>query len=167
VRTAIVEPRTANCLFRSAEAGRITEAPPPHPSTMAGLNCGLPSPLTWPDIHHAADVFIGIDDEATYEAMRELASAGIVAGESGAAALGGLLAVARGGSASQRSAAGLSGDAIVLIVNTEGATDPVNYRSVVGADPEQIRAEAERRRSASAVVEHVITHHPERSHTHG
>ena len=155
-RTAIVEPLTANCLFRSAEAGVLTEAPPPHPSTMAGLNCGLPSQLTWPVIRQTADVFIGIDDESAYEAMRALAESGIVAGESGAAALGGLLAVADGGSPEQRAAVGLAPGATLLLINTEGATDPVNYARVVGAPPEQIETEAPARRASAGVLRHGI-----------
>ena len=64
--------------------------------------------------------------------MRALAYEGIVSGESGAAALGGLLALAQHGTDEERSRAGLGEDACVLIVNTEGATDPTNYERVVG-----------------------------------
>lgn len=154
-RTAIVEPLTADCLFRSAQAGELTEAPPPHPSTMAGLNCGLPSQLTWPIVQRAADVFIGIDDDSAYEAMRLLAANGVVSGESGAAGLGGVLAVAEGGGDGQRAALGLGPDAVVLLVNTEGATDPVNYERVVGAAPERVEAEAAQRRHASGAIRHA------------
>lgn len=154
-RTAVVEPITANCLQRSAEAGELTEAPPPHTSTMAGLNCGLPSQLTWPIVQSTADVFVGIEDEAAFEAMRLLADSGIVSGESGAAGLGGILAVAESGSAEQKAALGLAADAVVLLINTEGATDPVNYQLVVGLTPEQVEAEAQARREASGVISHT------------
>lgn len=153
-RTVIVEPIDADCLLRSARAGELTEAPPPHTSTMAGLNCGLPSQLTWPIVQRTADVFIGIEDDAAYEAMRLLAASGVVSGESGAAGLGGLLAVAEHGSAEQRAALGLMPDAVVLLVNTEGATDPVNYERVVGIPPEQVEAEAPERRAAAGAIRH-------------
>lgn len=139
-RTAIVEPLSADCLFRSAQAGSLTESPPPHPSTMAGLNCGLPSQLAWPVVQLTTDSFIGIDDESAYEAMRAYAESGIVSGESGAASLGGLLAVAASGSDADRAALGLDADAVVLLINTEGATDPVNYERVVGLTPEQVKS---------------------------
>ncbi|MFV0428099.1 MAG: diaminopropionate ammonia-lyase [Arachnia sp.] len=151
-RCAIVEPLTANCLLRSARAGRITQAPPPHPSRMEGLNCGWPSELTWPVIQRGADVFLGIDDDATFEAMRLLAANGIVAGESGAAGLGGLLAVARQGTAAQRDHLGLTPTALVLLVNTEGATDPINYEYVVGVPPTQIESESSIRRDAAGAT---------------
>lgn len=151
--TVIVEPRSANCLLASARAGQLTEAPPPHDSTMAGLNCGLPSQLAWPVIDRTVDVFVGIDDEASDEAMRVYAESGIVAGESGAASLGGLLAVAESGDEDQRALAGLTADAVVLLINTEWATDPVNYQKVVGTSPDTVQGEADERRRASGVIE--------------
>ncbi|MEV0001508.1 diaminopropionate ammonia-lyase [Micromonospora sp. NPDC050980] len=134
-RTVVVEPTGANCLMASARAGRLAEVPGPHRSTMAGLNCGLPSVLAWPTVRAGADVFLAVDDDAAHRAMTELADAGVVAGESGAAGLAGLLAVARTGDPGDRTRTGLAPDACVLVVNTEGATDPVNYRRVVGHAP--------------------------------
>ena len=131
VSTAIVEPLTANCLMASARAGVMTEVPGPHRSDMAGLNCGLPSRLAWPIIASATDTFIAIDDEWAHEAMRALDGVGIEAGESGAAGLAGLLALTSDPSAA--AAAGLGPRSQVLIVNTEGATDPVNYAAVLKA----------------------------------
>lgn len=137
VRTVVVEPSSANCLMASARNDRLTEVPGPHRSTMAGLNCGFPSELVWPIIQAGTDLFVAIDDVWADEAMRSLAGVGIVAGESGAAGLGGLLAVASEQTA--RAAAGLDPDASVLLVNTEGATDPENYAEVVGSTPALVR----------------------------
>ncbi|PTA47489.1 diaminopropionate ammonia-lyase [Micromonospora sp. RP3T] len=131
-RTVVVEPTSANCLMASARAGRLAEVPGPHRSTMAGLNCGLPSVLAWPTVRAGTDVFLAVDDDAAHRAMAELARASVVAGESGAAGLGGLLAVALTGDPADRARAGLTPEACVLVVNTEGATDPVNYHRVVG-----------------------------------
>ncbi len=137
VRTVVVEPTSANCLMASARAGRLTEVPGPHRSTMAGLNCGLPSELVWPVVQAGADVFVAIDDAWTDEAMRALAAVGIVAGESGAASLGALLAAAEDDGL--RHAMGLAPAVSVLLVNTEGATDPENYARVVGRAPASVR----------------------------
>jgi diaminopropionate ammonia-lyase len=134
-RTVVVEPDTAHCLMTSARAGGITEVPGPHPSTMAGLNCGLPSVLAWPTVRDGTDVFVAVDDAAAFEAMRALATAGVEAGESGAASLAALLAVAEGGDAADRAVVGLVPDAVVLLVVTEGPTDPDNWASVVGRAP--------------------------------
>lgn len=130
--TVVVEPSSANCLMASARAGGLTLVPGPHRSSMAGLNCGMPSELVWPLLAAGTDVFVGIDDDYAEDAMRALAREGIVSGESGAAGLGGLLALAERGTPEERSRAGLHADACVLVVNTEGATDPANYERVVG-----------------------------------
>lgn len=129
--TVLVEPARANCLQASARRGAITLVPGPHPSSMAGLNCGLPSALAWPVVAAGTDVFVAVSDDYAEEAMRALAGAGIVAGESGAAGLAGLLALASDGVEAAR--AGLTESACLLVVNTEGATDPANYRRVVGS----------------------------------
>lgn len=150
--TVIVEPLSADCLLASARAGGITEAPGPHNSTMAGLNCGLPSQLAWPVISRTVDVFLGIEDEWANAGMRLLAESGIVSGESGAASLGGLLAVAELGGGTDRALTGMLPGATVLIINTEGATDPLNYETVVGLAPAIVVAEKQGRRAEAGVV---------------
>ena len=65
--------------------------------------------------------------------MRELAKIGVVAGETGAAGLGGLEALLTGPS-SQTMAGSLGVDSStrVLVICTEGETDPVAYARIVG-----------------------------------
>ena len=71
--------------------------------------------------------------------MRSLAGAGVVAGETGAAALGGFAAFATGPDcAPRRQAAAIDDTTTVLVLCTEGATDPVGYRSVFGRDPDSV-----------------------------
>jgi diaminopropionate ammonia-lyase len=119
-----VEPATAACVQASLRAGAIVEVPGPHRSIMAGLNCGTPSRIAWPTLLRGLDAVVAIEDEAAREAMRVLAKEGVVSGETGAAALAGLCAVrhtwARLGPASR-----------VLVLSTEGATDPDAYREIV------------------------------------
>ena len=73
-----------------------------------------------------------IDDDRADAAARRLAGVGVEAGESGAAGLAGLEAVA-----ADRECEGLRSalkwDQIrsVLIINTEGATDPERYARVL------------------------------------
>ncbi len=78
------------------EAGEIVTVPGPHDSIMAGLNCGRPSIVAWPIVSQGIDAFIAIPDERAREAMRALARAGIVAGETGAAGLAGLIELLTG-----------------------------------------------------------------------
>jgi diaminopropionate ammonia-lyase len=125
-----VEPADAACVLASARAGEVTEVPAPHRSIMAGLNCGLPSPLALPLLDAGIDDFVATADDDARWAMRELASAGVEAGESGAAGLAGLLAAHERGLGPEL---GLTRDATVMLLCTEGATDPDAYREVVGA----------------------------------
>ncbi len=60
----------------------------------------------------------------------------IVAGESGAAGLAGLLAALR--SPEARAALRLDDRSRVLLVNTEGATDPTRYAELVGLSPDEV-----------------------------
>jgi diaminopropionate ammonia-lyase len=124
----VVEPLSAACGLRSAEAGSPVLVPGPHDSIMAGLNCGMVSIIAWPVVSAGADVFVAIDDAAAESAMRSLADIGIVAGETGAAALGGLQAVVADGTID------LAGRR-VLVLCTEGATDPLAYRRITGRNP--------------------------------
>ncbi|GHF43158.1 diaminopropionate ammonia-lyase [Deinococcus metalli] len=126
------EPTRADCVRRSLEAGRLTEVPGPHTSIMAGLNCGTTSPLAWPYLRGGLSASVAIPDARAEEAMRLLAEDGVVSGESGAAGAGGLLDLLSGeGAALARAHLGFTPDSTVLVISTEGATDPEAYARIV------------------------------------
>lgn len=128
-----VEPLAADAILRSARAGRMVEVPGPHTSIMAGLCCGVPSLVAWPIISRGIDVFVAIADEWAREAMRALAGAGVISGETGAAGLAGLLALLSGSEREQHwRLLGLTPESRVVVISTEGATDPVAYQRIVG-----------------------------------
>jgi len=128
-----VEPLAAACVLRSLRAGRIVTVPGPHDSIMAGLNCGTPSLVAWPFLRAGLDAVVAVADERARQAMRDLAAAGIVAGETGAASLAGLAEATGGREAGRlRRALGLGPESRVLLLCTEGATDPDAYRRIVG-----------------------------------
>ncbi len=133
-RLVCVEPVEAACCLESAEAGSRRPASGSQRTIMAGLSCGEVSPEAWPVLRDSIDLFLAIGDGYAEEAMRLYAREGIVSGESGAAGLGALLALA--GEPSLREAAAalaLCRETSVLVVNTEGDTDPAGYRRVVAA----------------------------------
>lgn len=138
-----VEPHGADCLLRSARVGRSVTVPGPHRSCMAGLNCGTPSGIALPVLLAGMDAFVAIPDAAAHDAMRMLAEVGIVAGESGAAGLGGLIALRDHPERAQ--ALGIDADTRVLVVVTEADTDPGAYRRAVGATADEVRRRAEGR----------------------
>jgi diaminopropionate ammonia-lyase len=130
-----VEPLAAACVLASLRAGRMVTVPGPHHSIMAGLNCGTPSLVAWPSLLRGLDAVVAVDDVRARQAMRDLAAAGIVAGETGAASLAGLTELAAGPGAEEvRRAFGVGPDAKVLLLCTEGATDPDAYRRIVAGD---------------------------------
>jgi len=130
-----VEPTRAACVLRSVEAGGVVEVPGPHTSIIAGLNCGRPSPVAWPFVSGGISAFVAIPDARAEEAMRLLAEDGVVSGESGAAGLGGLLEVLAGPRRGEyRARLGMGAASSVLILSTEGATDPEAYARIVGHD---------------------------------
>ncbi len=129
-----VEPLHAACALASMEAREIVTVPGPHDSIMAGLNCGRPSMLAWPIVSRGIDAFIAISDERAREAMRALARAGIVAGETGAAGLAGLFELLIGAeSPRNREALEIDENTRALVIVTEGATDPESYHRIVAS----------------------------------
>jgi diaminopropionate ammonia-lyase len=124
----VVEPLSAACGLRSVEAGHPVIVPGPHDSIMAGLNCGTVSAVAWPAVSRGVDVFVAVSDGAAEQAMRDLADVGVIAGETGAASLAGLRAVA------ESDATTVAGRT-ALVLCTEGATDPAAYERIVGRPP--------------------------------
>jgi diaminopropionate ammonia-lyase len=89
----------------------------------------------WPVISRGLDRCVAVPDERAEAAMRRLADARIVAGETGAAALAGALAIA---GSDARAEVPFEPDATVLLPVTEGATDPANYERIVGRPPTHV-----------------------------
>ena len=67
----------------------------PTPGTaMAGLDCAEVSPAAWPDLRAGIHATVAVPEAAMRAAVRELAAAGLAIGESGAAPLAALRALA-------------------------------------------------------------------------
>jgi diaminopropionate ammonia-lyase len=126
-----VEPSSAACVMAAVRAGHLVEVPGPHRSIMAGLNCGLASLLALPTVTAAFDAFVAVDDDRCRAAIRALAESGLDVGETGAAALAGLLAMV----SEHRDELPLPPSATVLLLATEGVTDPANFERIVGRPP--------------------------------
>ena len=106
---------------------------------MAGLNCGEPCTLTWPILRDFAAFYFSCPDYVAAEGMRTYKrAANITSGESGAVTLGLLFELLR--SSALSNVAGqmnLNADSVVLLISTEGDTDPECYSRIVegGACP--------------------------------
>lgn len=133
VRLVSIEPVGADCALVSMRAGKIVTVPGPHTSIMAGLNCGTPSPVAWPLLSGGIDLFLAIEDARAIQAMRKMAQVEVTSGETGASGLGGLLEIMTGKNSTElRKKLDLTATSRVLVISTEGATDPANYARLVG-----------------------------------
>ena len=135
----IVEPEYIACIYQSAKMNDGK----PHPAIetgstiMAGLNCGEPCTITWPILRDFADWYYKCPDFIAALGMRLLGvpegdDESIVSGESGAVTTGLLYALLEKDEFVQlKELAGLDKNSVVLLFNTEGDTDPDNYRKIV------------------------------------
>ncbi len=142
-RGIVVEPMSADCLYQSALAGSPRPASGDLDTVMACLAAAEVSPLAWQVLATGAFAFMALDDAGAVDAMRFAAAPladdpALVLGESGAAALAGLMAAA--GERDARAALGLDAQARVIVIGSEGATDPEIYRRLVGRDPAAVAA---------------------------
>lgn len=136
-RLIVVEPVQADCLYQSVSSGRRVNVDIREESLMAGLSCGEVSTLAWSMIQPSVGDFVSINDDLVAPTMRMLAQAGadeaIIAGESAVPGLAVLLAASR--QTHLWNALGLDGESRVLVLGTEGATDPGIYQDLTGIDP--------------------------------
>lgn len=137
----VVEPARAACVVAAAQAGCVVKVAHGEATVMAMLECYEASPVAWRVLARAADAFMTVDEDEAIAVMRRLArpSAGdpvIVAGESGGVGLAGLIRAV----ADRQADLGLDGRSRVLVINTEGATDPHRYVELVGMSPADVLA---------------------------
>lgn len=142
-RFVVVEPLHADCVYRSLAARRPVVVEGSLDTVMAGLACGEVSELAWEILRGGASAAVRLDDAYALEAMKVLAApaAGdppIVAGETGGAGLGALLAARD--YPEMRATLALDADSRVLLLGSEGDTDPAIYRRVVGRSAQEVLA---------------------------
>ncbi len=126
----IVEPDNAACFYESIQIndGNPHRAKGDLSTIMAGLSCRVPNPIAW-DIHRDySDVFVSCKDELSALSMRALGNPlngdkRIVSGESGAIGLGVLMHIKKD--------LEIGKDSEILLISTEGDTDPKNYLDIV------------------------------------
>lgn len=135
-RVVIVEPEHAACLIASARAHAPTSVKIEEETIMAGLSCGEPSEIAWAVLTEVSHDFITIPDSVVAPAVRALAGGvwstdAIEAGESAVAGLCGLVC-----SATQndlRDVLKLDGGARVVLIGSEGVTDPDVFKAIMAA----------------------------------
>ena len=148
-RFIIMEPRQAACIFASVAAGDGKR----HAVTgdlntiMAGLACGEPNPLSWEILRDIPSGYVSCDNFTAANGIRILANSlpgdiAVEAGESGSVGVGLLdLLVNHPEFEELKTLLEIGPDSVPLFFNTEGATDPHNYREILwhGRYPSIIR----------------------------
>jgi diaminopropionate ammonia-lyase len=135
-KVIVVEPRAADCLYQSALSEKPTNSCGNLETVMACLSAGEVSLLAWDILSRSANTFMILSDETIAPSMRRLAKLGVVSGESGAATLAGLAAICQNPTA--RMSLDIDHDSRILLLSTEGATDPEIYKKLVGVEAGEI-----------------------------
>lgn len=136
----VLEADAADCHYQSALAadGDIRIVTGDLNTMMAGLACGEPNPISFDILKNHAACFVSCPDWVSARGMRLLArpddgDPAVVSGESGAIGMGFIDAVMTDPAyEALRNALRLDESSVVLMFSTEGATDPENYRRIVG-----------------------------------
>lgn len=141
-KLVVVEPIEADCHLQSAQAGRPVVVAGALDTVMAGLACGEVSPAAWQIVSAAASAYVALDDRYALAAVRAFAAPvrgdpAIVSGETGAAGLAALLAAQQ--HAPLRALLDLDATSRVLLLGSEGDTDPEIYRRITGRSAEEVR----------------------------
>ena len=135
----VAEPDKADCIYQSGchPDGAAVNVTGDLDTIMAGLACGELNPLGWEILKNCSRHFLSVEDKVAALGMRILGNPlpgddVVISGESGAIGIGLLYAIARHPDAARiKESLKLDEHSVVLLFNTEGDTDPVNYRNVV------------------------------------
>lgn len=128
-----VESHMSACMRDSLVAGTPTLVDITEETLMAGLSCGEVSDLAWDILKPTVSHCVTVGDEAVAPLMRWFhhRAESIEAGECSTSGLAALLVMHEDRAAWEQLS--MTPESVVLLVGTEGATDPDFYRQTVGA----------------------------------
>lgn len=135
----VCEASAADCLYRSAEAktGNLVNVTGDLQTIMAGLACGEGNTIGWDILKNHVTVFASCPDWMSAKATRIYANPMgndplIISGESGSVPLGLCYTALHDEDAKElKEALKLDENSNILVISTEGDTDPVRYREIV------------------------------------
>lgn len=140
IQIITTEPEKACCFYESCcRGGRESVIYSGTVETiMSGLACAEPNPIAWPLIRDGAQHMMICHDTVAEEGMQRYFNPladdpQIISGESGAVTLGLLEQLCTNNSYDDiRAELDLNENSVVLLINTEGDTDPVNFDRITG-----------------------------------
>ncbi|KAL5257964.1 hypothetical protein ACHWQZ_G012798 [Mnemiopsis leidyi] len=132
-RFVCVEPTDADCIYENVRVGGDGKlaCQGQTESVSAGLNCGIPAYKTaWPILRDHCSAYVALGDGWPIAAVRELHKHGVISGESGCCGYAVLMAARKDDQ--MREDLKLNDQSVVLVVNTEAATDPDFFDEIIG-----------------------------------
>jgi diaminopropionate ammonia-lyase len=135
----VCEASAADCLYRSAkeQTGDLVNVTGDLTTIMAGLACGEGNTIGWDILRNHASVFASCPDWMSAKATRIYANPleddpHIISGESGSVPLGLAFTALHDEDAKDlKEALKLDENSNILVISTEGDTDPVRYREIL------------------------------------
>ncbi|BDF04078.1 diaminopropionate ammonia-lyase [[Clostridium] hylemonae] len=135
----VVEAKAADCLYRSAAKGdgSCVDVTGDMLTIMAGLACGEANTVSWDILRNHADAFVSCPDWVSANGCRIYAAplrgdSQVISGESGSVCMGLVAALMTRPEYSElKEALKLDGNSDVLLVSSEGDTDPERYHEIV------------------------------------
>ena len=135
----VCEASAADCLYRSAVQadGNLVNVTGDLQTIMAGLACGEGNTIGWDILKNHVTVFASCPDWMSVKATRIYANPlendpHIISGESGSVPLGlAYIALHDEDAKDLKEALKLDENSNILVISTEGDTDPVRYREIV------------------------------------
>ena len=136
---AVVEPTEAACFYKSMNIadGKPHIVQGDLDTIMVGLACGEPSEIAWEILKENADAFIACSDQVAIKGMRILGNPlkgdeRVISGESGAVTTGLVYELLNNSMFNELTEQlGIKANSRILVISTEGDTDPEYYRKVV------------------------------------
>lgn len=135
--TVVVEPNKADCIYRSAKNKRRTFVTGDMDTIMAGLACGEPNTIGWEILRDYTDAFISCPEYVTANGMRVLGNPlkgddRVISGESGAVTTGMVYSILTDETLKDlKEQLKIDKNSRILVISTEGDTDPEHYRKIV------------------------------------
>lgn len=133
----ILEPENANCYFVSKLNQKYTTVDGDLETVMAGLSVGEPNTVAWDTLSTLVNGYVSCKDSVTATGMRILGNPllddeRVISGESGALGMGVLSMVCRDKSLAEiKSQMKIDENSVILLISTEGNTDPEIYEKIV------------------------------------
>ncbi|WP_138261990.1 diaminopropionate ammonia-lyase [[Clostridium] hylemonae] len=135
----VVEAKAADCLYRSAVKGdgSCVDVTGDMLTIMAGLACGEANTVSWDILRNHADAFVSCPDWVSANGCRIYAAplrgdSQVISGESGSVCMGLVAALMTRPEYSEiKEALKLDENSDVLLVSSEGDTDPERYHEIV------------------------------------